>query len=130
MEIASVIGGNAEVGVMVLTPAPEIANWIVSSPAAPAAHSLTIAPDGMFVLAAMIASRSVHWPSSATTSAVLLTVMVAARREAAMRKKTATKRRFVSKRPPWSFFLDRPPQVIAIRRARIVPERKGIIPPQ
>jgi hypothetical protein len=48
---------------------------IVSSPL-PAAHSPGVAPEGASVLAAVMASRSVHWPSSPTASDVLLTLMV------------------------------------------------------
>jgi hypothetical protein len=51
---------------------------IVSSPT-PGAHSPIAPPEAVSVLAEMIASRRVHWSSSATTSCVLLTVMIVAR---------------------------------------------------
>src|ERR1017187_1561910 len=89
MKTASVIAGSGEAGVMVLTPAPGMANSIVSSPAAPARHSPAAPPETVFVFAAMMASRSVHWPSLAATSAVLLTVIVAARADAGARSSAA-----------------------------------------
>jgi hypothetical protein len=51
---------------------------IVSEPLLlPAAHSPAIAPDAVFVLAAVIASRKLHNPSVLlTTSVVMLTVIV------------------------------------------------------
>src|SRR5215813_2234029 len=75
-----VIMGRAESGLMVWTPAPGMANAIVSTVGAtsPAAHSPAEMPDAVFMLAAMIASRSVQAPSSAIVSAVLLTVIVLA----------------------------------------------------
>src|SRR6266851_2075425 len=102
MKSASVIAGSGATGVMVLTPAPGMANSIVSSPAAPAAHSPAIAPEAVFVLAARIASRRVQKPSLAPTpSAVVLTVIVFARTEAAARKRTATWKRCVIEYPSW-----------------------------
>src|ERR1700693_190746 len=92
MNTASVIGGNVLVGVMVCTPAPVMLNAIVSTvgKACPATHSPAKPPEAVFVLAAVIASRSVQTPSLASVSAVLLTVMVAARAEATARQRDAT----------------------------------------
>src|SRR5205823_14128241 len=57
---------------------PVTLKFTVSEPL-PAPHSPDIAPEAASVLAAVIASRRVQEPSSATTSAVLFTVIVAAR---------------------------------------------------
>src|SRR5579862_3706116 len=75
-----VMVGSGLRGLMVWTPAPAMANAIVSTvgAASPAAHSPAETPDTVSVLAAMIASRSVQAPSSAIVSAVLLTVIVLA----------------------------------------------------
>src|SRR5664280_1818724 len=85
MNTASVIAGSAEAGAMVCTPEPEMLNAIVSSPGSPAVHSPAAAPEAVFVLAAMIASRNVHTPSLAAASVVLLTVIVLARANAGAR---------------------------------------------
>ena len=50
-------------------------NARVSEPE-PAAHSPVVAPEAVSVLAAVIASRRVQRPASASLSSVLLTVMV------------------------------------------------------
>src|ERR1700753_677904 len=80
MTAASVSEGNTPAGWIVWTPLPGIAKAIVSTVggASPAAHSPLRAPEGRVVDAAVIASRSVHWPSSSATSAVLFTRIVAA----------------------------------------------------
>jgi hypothetical protein len=65
-------------------------NWIVSSPAAPAAHSPAAPPDAVFVFEAVIASRSVQAPSFAAVSETLLTVIVAAEAKAERRTPTRT----------------------------------------
>src|SRR5262245_2230280 len=81
--------GRLLVGVIVWTPAPGMANAIVSTTvgdASPAAHSPIIAPEAVFVLAAVIASRNVQAPSSTAVSAVLLTVIVLARTARAMKR--------------------------------------------
>src|SRR5262245_46245502 len=73
------MGGRLLFGVIVWTPAPGMANATVSTTvgaASPAAHSPAATPEAVLLLAACIASRRVHSPSSATTSAVLLTVIV------------------------------------------------------
>src|SRR5690242_19516534 len=64
-----------------------MSNAIVSTVgnASPATHSPIVAPEGMFMLAAITASRSVQAPSSATTSPVLLTVIVLASAPVVMR---------------------------------------------
>src|SRR5207237_2168450 len=82
--------GSALAGAIVWTPDPEMLNAIVSTvgEAWPAAHSPAAAPEAVFVLAAMIASRSVQAPSLAAVSAVLFTVIVLARAEAAVRRRT------------------------------------------
>src|SRR5688500_2302037 len=64
--------GSAAVRLIV----PVTEKLIVSSPA-PAAHSPDAAPEAVLLLAELIASRSVHWPSFAAASAVLLTLMAA-----------------------------------------------------
>ena len=56
---------------------PEMLNSMVSAPE-PAIHSPPVAPEAVSSFAAVIASRSVHSPSSAVVSAVELTVMVEA----------------------------------------------------
>src|SRR5689334_303707 len=80
MTTDSMMIGIVWVGWIVCTPVPGIANAIESTigSGSPATHSLAEAPDAKLVLAAMTASRSVHWPSSATVSLLLFTVMVAA----------------------------------------------------
>src|SRR5438128_1791458 len=70
-----------------------MAKTIVSIPAAPAAHSPTMAPEAVLVLAAMIASRSVQTPSSAVVSAALVTVIVAAAAACARSNPAANARR-------------------------------------
>src|SRR2546430_11370850 len=82
--------GRVLVGAIVWTPAPEMLNAIVSTvgEAWPAAHSPAAAPEAVFVLAAMIASRSVQAPSLAAVSAVLVTGIVPARAQAAVRRRT------------------------------------------
>src|SRR6266487_6572780 len=92
MTTASVIAVMAVAGVIVWTPAPGMLNAIVSTigKAWPAAHSPAMAPEAVFVFAAMIASRNVQTPSLATVSAVLLTVIVLARDEAAARRRGPT----------------------------------------
>lgn len=54
---------------------PVMLNSMVSAPK-PALHSPIVAPETVSMFAAMMASRSVHSPSSAVVSAVELTVMV------------------------------------------------------
>src|SRR5438876_495942 len=52
---------------------------IVSGVTSPAIHGVpVVSVEAVFVLAAVIASRRVHWPSSAVASPVLVTVIVAA----------------------------------------------------
>lgn len=60
---------------MVKSGVPVMLNSMVSAPE-PAIHSPPVTPEAVSVLAAVIASRSVHSPSSAVVSAVELTVMV------------------------------------------------------
>src|SRR2546427_11285803 len=81
MSTRSMIVGKALAGLIVCTPEPMMSNAIVSTvgEASPAAHSPIIAPEAVFALAAVIASRRVQAPSSATVSAVLLTVIVLAK---------------------------------------------------
>src|SRR5437762_4403422 len=66
--------GKAEVGLIVLTPPPGMLKLITSRPASPAGAS----PEAAFVLAAVIASRSVTTPSTAIVSPVAVTVIVLA----------------------------------------------------
>src|SRR4051794_10193756 len=55
---------------------------IVSGSLAPAGHSPATPPDGVFVVAAVTASRNEHWPSLPdTTSPAVLTVIDAAAAE-------------------------------------------------
>src|SRR2546426_2038641 len=82
MTTGSVTSANALAGMIVFTVPSKggMANAIVSTvgEASPAAHSPGIDPEAAFVLAAVIASRKVHSPSSVAVSAVLLTVIVLA----------------------------------------------------
>jgi hypothetical protein len=75
---ASAIGGRMLVGWIVCTPLPGIANSIVSTigSGSPPAHSPGMPPEGRLSDAAVIASRSVHAPSSTAVSPVELTVIV------------------------------------------------------
>src|SRR2546426_11388151 len=79
MTTGSVTSANALAGMIVFTVPSKggMANAIVSTvgEASPAAHSPGIDPEAAFVLAAVIASRKVHSPSSVAVSAVLLTVI-------------------------------------------------------
>src|SRR6266540_2467098 len=108
MSTASVIGGSVLAALIVCTPEPEMLNAIVSTvgKAWPAAHSPAAAPEAVFVLAAMIASRSVQAPSLAVVSAVLLTVIVLADastgRRSRARATTVPKRRRPGPRFPWN----------------------------
>jgi hypothetical protein len=81
MIAGSVTTGSAEAGVIVHTVGqpPVMANAIVSTvgDGMPAGHSPATPPDGVLVLFAVIASRSVQTPSLAAVSAVLVTVMMA-----------------------------------------------------
>ena len=72
---ALVIAGSGVDGVIVTTPDAGMPNVIVSAPD-PAAQS--VEPSVLSELALMIASRSVHWPSEASTSAALSTCSEAA----------------------------------------------------
>src|SRR5262249_45201158 len=92
MKIGSVMAGRADVGAIV----PAMLNWIVSNPAVPAEHSPSVTPEAALLLAAMIASRNVHWPSSAATSAVPLTVIVAPETAAGSKRAEAKKEKFAN----------------------------------